>query len=260
MTVASAILTYHSLDKSGSVISVAPEVFRRQMESLARSGTPVVPLALIRETPGAVALTFDDGFRNFFENALPVLAGHRFPATVFVVSGHCGGRNNWPGQSNGIPILELMGWSQLAEAARHSVELGGHTASHPRLTELSDARVREELRVCRSEIEQHAGCAVRHFAYPYGSCDGRVRELVAEQYQLACGTALDYAGGRSDIFELPRLDTYYLRAQRWFGAIHSAEGRLYLTGRRWLRRVRERVNAVGHAAANPRPGGAADQT
>jgi peptidoglycan/xylan/chitin deacetylase (PgdA/CDA1 family) len=235
-----AILTYHSLDTSGSVISVAPATFRRQMEWLARSGMPVVPLARIRQTPGAVALTFDDAFRNFFEVALPILAEHRFPATVFVVSGHCGGRNNWPGQSAGIPIMELMDWSHLREASGHGIDLGGHTASHPRLTELGDARVSEELRVCRCEIEQRAGCEVRHFAYPYGSCDARVRMLAANEYSLACGTALDYAGPRSDDFELPRLDAYYLRSPRWFEGMHTAEGRMYLTARRWLRRVRGR--------------------
>ena len=233
-----AILTYHSLDSSGSVISVSPQTFWRQMEWLARSGTPVVPLSRIRETPGAVALTFDDGFRNFFEEALPVLAEHRFPVTVFVVSSHCGGRNDWAGQSAGIPILELMDWPQLVEAVRHGVDLGGHTATHPRLTEIGDERVREELRVCRSEIEQRAGCRVVHFAYPYGSCDQRVHRLAAEQFDLACGTALDYTGPRSDTFELPRLDAYYLRSLRWFEAMQTAQGRMYLAGRRWLRNVR----------------------
>jgi peptidoglycan/xylan/chitin deacetylase (PgdA/CDA1 family) len=236
-----AILTYHSLDASGSVISITPERFRWQMEWLARSGTPVVPLTRIRETPGAVALTFDDGFRNFFEQALPVLAEYRYPATVFVVSGHCDGRNNWPGQSSGVPMLELMGWSEVAEAASLGIELGGHTVCHPRLTELSEARVREELRACRSEIEQRAGCAVSSFAYPYGSCDTRVRELTAAEYKLACGTGLGYVSAGADRFELPRLDVYYLRSPRWFEAIHSAQGKVYLAGRRWLREARQRV-------------------
>jgi peptidoglycan/xylan/chitin deacetylase (PgdA/CDA1 family) len=234
-----AILTYHSLDTSGSVISVDPQTFRRQMEWLARSRTPVVPLARIRETPGGVALTFDDGFRNFFDAALPVLAEHRFPATVFVVSGHCGGRNDWPGQSAGIPILDLMDWRQLADAASFGIDLGAHTAGHPRLIDLPDADVRNELRVCRSEIEQRTGRAVPHFAYPYGSCDGRVRRLAAEQYDLACGTALDYAGPRSDAFELPRLDAYYFRSPRWFEAMPTAMGRMYVRGRRWLRNFRQ---------------------
>ena len=89
--VRSAILTYHSLDESGSVISMPPALFRAQMECLAESPSKVVPLAEICDRPGAVAITFDDGFANFAEYAAPVLERLSLPATVFVVSGFCGG-------------------------------------------------------------------------------------------------------------------------------------------------------------------------
>ena len=59
----SAILTYHSLDDSGSVVSVSPEVFVSQMEWLSARGAPVVPLAEVCRTPGAVALTFETHFQ-----------------------------------------------------------------------------------------------------------------------------------------------------------------------------------------------------
>src|SRR6202043_11676 len=95
----SAILTYHSLDDSGSVISVPPALFRRQMDFLAASGIPVVPLNEVMKRPGSVAITFDDGFRNFADHAVPVLERHRLPATVFVVSRYCGLTNDWPSQS-----------------------------------------------------------------------------------------------------------------------------------------------------------------
>ena len=168
----SAILTYHSLDDRGSVISVAPELFRRQMEWLAGAGIPVVPLAAIRNTPGAVALTFDDGFVNFFEHALPLLARHRFPATVFVVSGRCGHRNRWDQKMKGIPDLELMGWSELASAAAAGVTVGAHTVTHPFLTALQDADLERELALCRATIEDRMGRPVESFAYPYGDADG----------------------------------------------------------------------------------------
>ncbi len=131
----SCILTYHSLDTSGSILSISPDLFQTQMAWLARSGMPVVSLAEVQATPHAVALTFDDGFRNFFEHALPVLERYRFPATVFVVSGFCGGRNDWPTQPRnaGIPILELMDWSEVQQAAQAGISIGCHTVNHPRL-------------------------------------------------------------------------------------------------------------------------------
>src|SRR5262245_6746784 len=110
----SAILTYHSLDETGSVISTSPGLFRRQMESLAERQIPVVPLEQIGEAPGAVAITFDDGFRNFLECGLPALLQYRFPATVFVVSGFCGQSNSWP-QFCAVPQLPLMSWSDLTQ-------------------------------------------------------------------------------------------------------------------------------------------------
>src|SRR5215472_13250041 len=108
------ILTYHSLDTSGSVISLDPKLFRDQMEWLRGTGIEVVPLERVKERPGAVAITFDDGFRNFYEDAFPVLQDHRFPATVFIVTDFCGRQNNWPSQpaSPPVPRLPLMNWSE----------------------------------------------------------------------------------------------------------------------------------------------------
>jgi len=68
------VLTYHSLDNSGSVISLSPGLFRDQMQQLADAGVPVVPLPMVDSVSGAVAITFDDGYQNFLEHALPVLA------------------------------------------------------------------------------------------------------------------------------------------------------------------------------------------
>src|SRR5205823_8602266 len=69
----SAILMYHSLDSSGHRFSTDPDAFRAQIEALSEARVPIVPLDAIQTTPGAVALTFDDGYRNFVEHALPLL-------------------------------------------------------------------------------------------------------------------------------------------------------------------------------------------
>jgi peptidoglycan/xylan/chitin deacetylase (PgdA/CDA1 family) len=235
----SAILTYHSLDRSGSVISVMPEVFRRQMQMLEDNGVPVVPLAKIRQSPGAVALTFDDGFGNFLEHAMPVLEQHRFPATVFVVSGHCGRRNDWPGQWRATPRLELMSWSELRAIARRGMEIGAHTAHHPDLTKLPEAEADRELAGCRAAIEQEAGAAVESFAYPYGAVNDAVRRLARRHFARACGTRLEFVQPGSDPAELPRLDAYYLRRLIWFDHLMRPMGRGYLSLRSSLRRVRQ---------------------
>ena len=115
-----AILTYHSIDSSGSPISLSEESFRAHVRFFGSGRVNVVPLAELASVPDekdAVALTFDDGFLNFTSSAMPVLAHLGFPATVFVVSGAVGTSNSWGGhEANGIPMLPLMSWTDLQRA------------------------------------------------------------------------------------------------------------------------------------------------
>jgi peptidoglycan/xylan/chitin deacetylase (PgdA/CDA1 family) len=239
----SSILTYHSVDASGSVISISPRSFRGQMAWLAQAGIPVVPLDKIRTTPGGVALTFDDGFRNFFEHAFPILQEFRFPATVFVVSQYCGARNNWPSQPSSPPVprLDLMSWSELEEVSKAEICLGSHTATHPFLSRLSEREVEDELRVSRASLEDRTAKAVDTFAYPYGDSTPAVRLSVARHYRLACGTKLAFLSAGSDVFELPRLDVYYFQKRFWFEGLSSLYGAVYVAARGALRSLRGRL-------------------
>lgn len=240
----SCILTYHSLDTSGSVISIAPGVFQEQMACLAETGVPVVSLERVRETPGSVALTFDDGFRNFFHCAFPVLQRYGFPATVFAVSNFCGGRNDWPSQprNTGIPMLELMGWNELRQVADAGITVGCHTATHPRLSLLSDAQLEDELLSSRTAIEDRIGTVADTFAYPYGDFDPRVRQAVSRHFRLACGTKLGFLTASSEPWDLQRLDIYYLRERFWFRGLGKAYGLAYLTARGLVRSLRHRLS------------------
>jgi peptidoglycan/xylan/chitin deacetylase (PgdA/CDA1 family) len=235
----STILTYHSIDESGSVISISAELFRRQMARLAECGARVVPLKEIRRSPGAVAITFDDAYRNFLEHALPVLLEYRLPATLFVVSGRAGAVNDWSQKGyQGIPRLALMDWSELAEVVAAGVELGGHGATHADLTELGPEQARAELRRCREEIADRTGLPPACFAYPYGSTSDVVRRLAAEYYQAACGARLRYVEPNDDPFDLPRLDAYYLKNLSSFERAIQGRAGARLALRRTLRRLR----------------------
>lgn len=238
----SAILTYHSLDDSGSAISVAPRTFRDHMNWLADSGIPVVPLERVRETPGAVALTFDDGFRNFLDCAAPALQDKNFPCTVFAVSSFCGESNRWPSQPARpwVPVLPLMSWGQLREAAQAGVTIGSHTATHPPMASLSATEVEHELRSSQSAIEDCIGKPVTAFAYPYGESTPAVREAVRRRFKVGCGVKLDFVSRGSDQVDLPRLDAYYLQSRIWFQGLGAAYGGAYIAARRWLRELRAR--------------------
>jgi peptidoglycan/xylan/chitin deacetylase (PgdA/CDA1 family) len=234
----SLILTYHSLDESGSVISTAPDLFRRQMQILASSGIPVAPLNQVLHRPGSIAITFDDGFQNLLEHAIPVLELQRFPATIFIVSGYCGRRNNWPGQPRGgLPDLPLLSWNELA-ALPPQVSLGAHTVTHPDLRRLTPAECESELRECQGQIEQRTGRPVRCLAYPYGVASRQVRSLAGRYFDLAVGTSLRFLSTRSSPLDLPRIDAYYLRGRFSLEQLFTDSGRLYIGFRHLLREVR----------------------
>src|SRR5262249_37262854 len=147
------ILTYHSLDTSGSVISISPETFQHQIEALHNWGYQGITLSQLVEAwegkatlpPRPVVLTFDDAFGNFADHAAPVLARHGFRATLFAVAGYCGGHNDWPTQPTGVPRLPLLSWDALRDLAREGFEIGAHTLTHPRLPDLPPPEAEREV-------------------------------------------------------------------------------------------------------------------
>lgn len=251
------IITFHSIDDSGSVISISPRRFAGIIDEIAASGwlgcNVSDALAAWRKGdhhPRRIALSFDDGYRNLLDGALPVLRAAGFSATVFVVAGRCGGDNRWPGQPSSIPTLELLDWGHLEQLLAAGWEIGSHGLDHLTLTTLSPERAGRELRAARGALEERLGCDARLLAYPYGIHDPTVRALAAEVYEAACGTRLALAtpADLESPFELPRLDAYYLRGFSANKAIASPIGRAYLAARRWARQARQRHQAVGTAA------------
>jgi peptidoglycan/xylan/chitin deacetylase (PgdA/CDA1 family) len=235
----SVILAYHSVSHAGSVIATPPELFEAQMECLVSVRVPVVPLESISRADGAVALTFDDGYCDFLDKALPVLLRFKLPATVFVVAGRCGGRNDWDQAGYGpIPSLPLMDWDQIREAARAGIEIGAHTYSHPDLRRLRPEDVAGEFARCQAEIRAHTGQTVHALAYPYGRSTAAVRGIARRHFRLACGAKLDFVRPGADLLDLPRVDVYYLRDLKRFREVVLGKD-LYLRARRALRTVRQ---------------------
>lgn len=217
-----AILTWHSIDGSGSPISVSREDFTKQVGWLLTSGVQVASVAEILTMSGdqdAVALTFDDGFANFATEAAPILRGHGLPATLFVVTDHVGGDNRWCGTSApGIPVLPLLGWDALARLCDEGVTIGAHSRSHPRFDRVVEAEeLAEESEGCARILEQRLGVRPEGFAYPYGVLNEAVVKVVARSFGWACTTDLRVLGEAEDRHRLPRVDACYLRRPERLG-------------------------------------------
>ncbi|WP_310572329.1 polysaccharide deacetylase family protein [Gemmatimonas sp.] len=240
------ILTYHSLDDSGSVISTSPGVFRAQMELIARRGYRVIALRELLDAwdraetvaPNTVVLTFDDATENLLPHALPVLSALQFRATIFAVSGKLGGVNDWPDQAPGIPRVPLLSRSGLAECIAAGCEIGAHSATHARLDTMSPAAWSAEVAGCREALESTLGASVTSFAYPFGHSNAALRAMVAQHYRAAVGTQLRVAAPTDERYELPRVEMYYWRSPSVFPLFGHRAGDWYLRARAAARAVR----------------------
>ena len=241
------VLTYHSIDDSGSVISIAPRIFRRQMAFLAEHRFRVLPLTeavacLTEARPfpkRAVAITFDDGLQNNYTEAFPCLREHGFPATVFAIAGRVGGDNNWQGQPASIPRLPLLSWAEMEEMNQNGIAFGAHTMRHLPLTLLSPADAEAEIRDSQNLLEQRLQTPVRHFAFPYGAYNEELKQIADSRFDATFSARLALISGQSERSDLERVDVYYLRSLPRFGFLRSLPLlKRYLAGRNALRNLR----------------------
>ncbi|CAG0989827.1 Gellan lyase [Gammaproteobacteria bacterium] len=247
-----AILTYHSIDSSGSPVSIAEDAFRAHVRFLASGRVRVVPLADIT-SPGAeedaVALTFDDAFLNFADIAAPLLADSGLPATVFVVSDAVGGTNAWGGhEAPGIPTLPLMHWDDLSAIAVAGIEIGAHTRCHADLSSLSGSRLEDETAGCAERIAAVLGVRPARFAYPYGAVNDDVARVARDVFVDSCTTELRPLSDDEDRALLPRLDAFYFREP---GQLEDW-GSPAFRRRVWLRAQGRRVKALMAAGGKGR--------
>lgn len=239
-----AILTYHSIDPSGSVISVDSGTFRRQMHWLSKSGTRVLSLRDLPAADGrAIAITFDDGFSNFADVALPVLEELRFPATLFVVTGRVGTTNDWESPAGGarIPSLRLLDWSGVARVAERGIEVGAHGRRHLDLATAAASEVSDEISGAASDIARETGNQPAAFAFPYGEWNAAVAADVSRAYQMSCTTDFRLLSRSDRAHLLPRLDMYYLRAEGRLEAFGTPRFERYIKSRRLGRAIRGSV-------------------
>ena len=249
------ILTYHSIDESGSVISTRPGVFRRQMKLLSETGWKVVALNdLVRMLPDrrpisekTAVLTFDDGFQNFYTEAFPVLQEYGFKATVFLVTTYVGQHNFWENKedgSTGMPLGQLLSWDEIKELSGRGVDFGAHSLSHPDLTKIPLEKATREIIESKTVIEQHLGTRVATFAYPYGSFNEQIKEIVKDNFAAAVSTNLGKITAGDDLHALKRLDAYYLRNERIFNSLAERKFEYYMQARQMLRSMKARLQAA----------------
>jgi peptidoglycan/xylan/chitin deacetylase (PgdA/CDA1 family) len=218
------VVMYHAIEDARSPISLAPARFAAQMGWLKAAGVSTWTVAELAgwleagapPTAPVVVLTFDDGFRSVLRHALPVLARHGFRATVYLVTGHVGGKNDWTTQPAGVPRWELLTWAEVRELAAAGMDVGAHSVTHPWLPALPAGAIHREVAESRAAIEDALGRPARSFAYPYGGHDARVRQIVRGLFPIACGDTPGRVARRTNRSRLPRIEVHYVDAHRLF--------------------------------------------
>ncbi|HUZ54530.1 MAG TPA: polysaccharide deacetylase family protein [Streptosporangiaceae bacterium] len=215
------VLMYHEITADPVLsrhLAVRPEEFALQLGYLRGGGFSSLhagEFARLMKGGGRglparpVVLTFDDGFADFYDVALPMLQRYGFTATLYVTTGWIADRDqpggNGPAGASG-PGTGMLSWSQVEAAAATGIEIGAHTEFHPQLDQLSPSALRRELAGSKSLLEDRLGVPVTGLSYPFGYSNRRVREAaVAVGYQYACAVANRLACTSDDRFALPRL-------------------------------------------------------
>lgn len=183
------IIYYHRIIKKEKVvrkksakICTGLNEFESQMEFLKRYFNPISEekiIAAIKDGDApdySIWVTFDDGYKDNYNNAYPILKKHNIPATIFITTGYIN-RQCSPdkeltalsGQKDGIGAVSLfMTWDEIRHVSRGGLYIGAHTISHRLLSSLTKSEVEKEIIGSKNEIEQKIGKEVLSFAYPNG--------------------------------------------------------------------------------------------
>jgi len=202
------VLQYHHIsDTTPAATSTSVSLFTTQLQMIRTLGLEVVPLesgtrAALKGTDAEtsrVAITFDDAYLSVFTNAVPILASHGFPYTVFV-------------NTRAVGRAGYMNWDQLRELARdESVTIANHSADHGHLARRRgepqsqwQARVQLSLDEARETLERKLGANAPLFAYPYGEFDSALESLIGRRGWFGYGQHSGPIGPGSAPTRLPR--------------------------------------------------------
>lgn len=211
------ILMYHQIGQPAPrgtpfrSLTVHPASFRRQMKWMRRLGytglsmRELMPYLQGRKQGKVFGITFDDGYVNVLQNALPILREVGFTSTNYFVAERFGGSNEWD-HGIGVPPSALMSRAQAAAWVAAGQEAGSHSLDHPNLPDLAGPDAFDQIHKSRQILQEALNVEVTAFCYPYGHETPALRDMVREAgYISATTTSGGLAGPADDVFGLPRV-------------------------------------------------------
>ena len=201
------ILNYHKIDNTFISLAVRPDDFESQMRYLSENGYHTISpdelydsLAGTGELPdNPVMITFDDGYEDNYTNAYPILKKYGFKATIFVVTSFLDKNKK-----------NYMTWDQARELDANGISIQSHTVDHKSITDLTDEQLRMELVDSKKKAEKELGHPVNYMAYPTGTYNLHIAQLVKEAgYKAAFTIKYGNVDKASNIYALERVPIFH---------------------------------------------------
>jgi peptidoglycan/xylan/chitin deacetylase (PgdA/CDA1 family) len=202
------ILMYHSvnpkIEKERKNLIVTAELFERQMRFLKKYHYNVVPLEsllpLLKEKkkipPKTVVITFDDGYKDNYTYAFPILKKYGLAATIFIIV-----------QEVGRPLDDRLSWNEIKQMRDSGlISFGSHAVGPDPLYKMkTEQELRRQIFDSKKILEEKLGREVFAFSYPEGMFDEHIRDLVKEAgYKMAVATNPGKKYANDDLFALKR--------------------------------------------------------
>ncbi len=199
---ATVVIYHHVSETSPKSTSVTPEQFAEHLQLIEELGLEVVPLPKIVNAIKAgepvpnnwLAITFDDGFRNVYENALPMLKERKWPFTVFV------------NPDMVKPSKLYMSWDELKELTNHGGDIMNHTLAHENLVQdgLTLEQIEQNILSAEQQIKENIGHNYKTLAYPFGEYNDAIKAILKKHGFVGFAQHSGAINETSDLLALTR--------------------------------------------------------
>jgi len=198
-------LMYHSVGNNEEFFTVQPDMFEKQMQYLKDKNIKVVSVWEALEKPFSperrIILTFDDGYKNNYNNAFPIIKKYGFPAIIFISAGLIG-KTMKAKKGAILPVLSVQEIKEMDQTGL--IEFGSHCFSHRNLNTLSPEEIEKELVSSKNFLSGIINKSVDYIAYPWGVVDKRSMEMIKRHYKAGFGVKKGPFRGNIDRFLINR--------------------------------------------------------
>lgn len=196
------VLMYHSItDNDKRIFKVTKDNFYEQMKYLKDNGFSVLSMDEVYDhlknhksfKDKSIAITFDDGYKDNYDNAYPILKEFGINATIFVVTDY-------------LDSSAYLSVDEIKEMQLNNIDIESHTTNHEKLDKLTEIDRVNTLKDSKTYINEVLNKDVKYIAYPYGRCNKEVvRDAYLEGYKMSFTTKSGHATGRDDLNQLKRV-------------------------------------------------------